>query len=153
MSELCPCKSGEAYADCCEPRHLGSQPADNAEQLMRSRYSAFALGLVNYLIMTLHPSKRQPGEAQSLRQTIENTHWLGLTIIDCKHSQSQSEVEFIAFYQDDPIGQLHERSRFTCEAGRWFYHDGLFLPPQKIAANSLCFCGSGKKFKRCHGQR
>lgn len=118
---------------------------------MRSRYSAFCLGLVDYLIETTHPSKRQPDEREALNRTIAETQWLGLKILAHKQTKDLAEVEFVAFYQDDKIGQLHERSRFSREAGRWYYHDGLFLPPIKLGRNDTCFCGSGKKIKHCHG--
>jgi SEC-C motif-containing protein len=139
------------YRECCQPLHQRNKHAQTAEKLMRSRYSAFCLGLIDYLIETLHPSKRHPTDRDALMQTIRNTKWLGLTIVDHKQAADLAEVEFVAFYDDDPIGQLHERSRFSREAGRWYYHDGLFLPPLKLGRNDSCFCGSGKKFKHCHG--
>jgi SEC-C motif-containing protein len=139
------------YKECCQPLHLNKSVAEDAEKLMRSRYSAFQLGLVDYLLDTLHPSKRHPGERQALQESVNNTQWLGLKILDHKSANNLAEVEFVAFYEDDPVGQLHERSRFTREAGRWFYHDGLFLPAVKLGRNENCFCGSGRKFKQCHG--
>lgn len=117
---------------------------------MRSRYSAFCLGEVDYLLGTLHPSKRQPGEREALMASIQQTQWLGLKILDHKQAGDRAEVEFVAFYEDAPFSQLHERSRFTREAGRWYYHDGLFLPAIKLGRNESCFCGSGKKLKHCH---
>lgn len=150
-SSLCPCNSGLLYKECCQPLHQHTRVAEDAEKLMRSRYSAFQLGLVDYLLETLHPSKRHPGEREALQKSISQTEWLGLKIIDHKEANNLAEVEFVAFYDDDPLGQLRERSRFSREAGRWFYHDGLFLPPLKLGRNEVCFCGSGKKFKQCHG--
>lgn len=150
-SSRCPCNSGLLYKECCQPLHLNKSVAEDAEKLMRSRYSAFQLGLVDYLLDTLHPSKRHPGERQALQESVNNTQWLGLKILDHKSANNLAEVEFVAFYEDDPVGQLHERSRFTREAGRWFYHDGLFLPAVKLGRNENCFCGSGRKFKQCHG--
>jgi len=147
----CPCLSGKNYQNCCEPLHKAERSAETAETLMRSRYSAFCLGLAQYLVETLHPSKRRADEMTALKATIEQTHWLGLKILDHKQANDLAEVEFVAFYQDEVINQLHERSRFTREAGRWFYHDGVFMPDIKLARNEPCFCGSGDKFKRCHG--
>lgn len=148
----CPCLSGKNYQDCCEPLHKAERSAETAERLMRSRYSAFCLGLAHYLLETLHPSKRRSNEITALNISIEQTHWLGLKILDHQQANDLAEVEFVAFYQDDStINQLHERSRFTREAGRWFYHDGVFMPEIKLGRNDVCFCGSGEKFKRCHG--
>jgi SEC-C motif domain protein len=152
-SSLCPCLSGRDYATCCQSLHQQLTVAENAEQLMRSRYSAFCLGLVDYLLATLHPSQHQTGEREALQQSITQTHWLGLKLLDHKQTGDLAEVEFAAFYTDDPFGQLHERSHFVCEAGRWLYHHGDFLPPIKPGRNEACFCGSGKKFKQCHGKR
>lgn len=117
---------------------------------MRSRYSAFFLGEVDYLLDTLHPSKHQPGEREALLESINETQWLGLKVLDHTQTGDRAEVEFVAFYAASPIGQLHERSRFSCEAGQWYYHDGVFLPALKLGRNEPCICGSGKKQKHCH---
>lgn len=119
---------------------------------MRSRYSAFVKHDIDYLLNTLHPDKRQADDRQTLQETCQHTQWLDLKIIDFKAHQNTAEVEFIAFYDENPIGQLHERSRFIFENGRWFYVDGDLLSAEKIPRNANCFCGSGHKFKRCHGR-
>ena len=150
-NHLCPCHSQSMYDECCGLLHQGKQVAINAEQLMRSRYSAFVLHNSIYLQATLHPSQRQPDDLLNLQQTMETTQWLGLTILDHTETGDQAEVDFIAFYVDKPIGQLHERSRFTRQQGQWFYLDGEFLPSTKLGRNENCVCGSGKKLKRCHG--
>jgi len=67
-------------------------------------------------------------------------------------SDSEGVVEFAADYQG---GQLHERSRFLKEEGKWFYLNGDILPPvtaAKVGRNDPCPCGSGKKFKKCCGR-
>lgn len=119
---------------------------------MRSRYSAYCLGEVDYLIKTHHPDKRQEGDSQSLKQSIEETQWLGLKVIRHKPSAQLATVEFIGFYQEEPIGQLHEKSCFIKQDGKWFYVDGDILPSIKLSRNESCFCGSKKKFKKCHGK-
>lgn len=149
---LCPCQSGLTYQDCCAPLHEQTTTAQTAEQLMRSRYAAYVMAKIDYLIETMHPSQRHPDDRAQLQRSIETTQWLGLQIRSHQQQQDQAEVEFIAFYQDNPIGQLHERSYFVRENDRWFYIDGVFLPPVKLGRNDPCFCGSGKKFKRCHDQ-
>jgi len=149
-SKPCPCISGKSYSACCQPLHQGKIAASSAQQLMCSRYSAFCLGNIDYLIQTLHPDKRQADDKTTLAQTIKQTKWLGLKIVAHKNSGLNATVEFIAFYQENPIGQLHEKSNFLKENGQWFYVDGEFLEPIKLSRNELCFCGSGKKLKRCH---
>lgn len=150
VESSCPCCSKQSYKMCCQTFHNGDSTVSSAEQLMRSRYSAFVVGDSSYLIKTLHPDKRQSDDDSLLRQTIEHTNWLGLKIIAHKSSGNNSTVEFVAFYQDDPIGQLHERSHFITHNDQWFYVDGEMLPSIKLSRNNLCFCGSGKKVKRCH---
>ncbi len=121
---------------------------------MRSRYCAFYLRDSQYLFDTLYPAKRQPNEKSLLDKSINDTEWLGLKIVDTdagKSKDSEGKVEFVAFYQGDGIEQLHERSNFKKENDQWFYVDGTHLPPIKIGRNDDCFCGSGKKFKKCHG--
>ena len=89
--------------------------------LMRSRYSAFVLGRVDYLLATWHASTR-PADVS----VDKGTKWLGLevrrhTVIDADHAQ----VEFVARYRiQGRGGRIHELSRFVLEAGRWYYLDG-----------------------------
>ncbi len=137
----CPCGSGQALHDCCG-RYHGGEAAPTAEALMRSRYSAFVLRLSDYLLDTWHASTRP----LNLDISSDDTPWLRLLII----ATEGEHVEFAAFYSG---GQLHERSRFLREEGRWYYLDGEILPPiaEKAGRNAPCPCGSGKKFKRCCG--
>ena len=121
----CPCGTGSAYADCCEPLHLGT-PAATAEALMRSRFSAFALGLNAYLFASWHPSTRPP-QLDLDRDTV----WRRLQIVDTVAGgpgDSEGVVEFRASFRDAAgAGLLHERSRFTREGDRWLYVDGDVL--------------------------
>ncbi len=115
---------------------------------MRSRYSAFCTGNVNYLIATHHPAQRGADDRQTLAQTIAETEWLSLRVL---HS-SESQVEFVAFFKSDNVlAQLHERSNFVRLNGRWVYVDGVHLPPIRLERNDPCWCGRGKKLKQCHG--
>ena len=93
---------------------------------MRSRYSAFALGLVNYIHATLHPKYRDENDLEILRTTINETQWLGLQILDTYKGQLKDlrgEVEFVAKYIDKENfhSELHERSQFKKHKGMWFY--------------------------------
>lgn len=148
-SLLCPCNSNLSYGSCCQLLH-NNKVTHSAEQLMRSRYAAFYMGNIEYLINTIHPSKRQIDDEAVLRQTIEQTSWLGLKIIEHKTTDVDATVEFVAFYEDKPIGQLHERSQFLKKDNYWFYVDGVILAAIKLGRNDICFCGSGKKMKKCH---
>lgn len=119
----CFCGSGEPYATCCGRLHSGAENATSAEALMRSRYSAYVLGLEPYLLATWHASTR-PAALHLAEEA--GTKWLGLEV---KRRQMQdashATVEFVARYRIAGRGhRLHETSRFVCEDGRWLYVDG-----------------------------
>ena len=151
----CPCGRQHSYKDCCGRFHTGQQVATTAEELMRSRYSAFYTSNIDYLIATHHPDKRQAGERASLEQTCRETSWLGLEIVDTSKGTAadlEGVVEFIARYGGVRAGVLRERSRFVKQNGQWFYLDGQQDDGQPRGRNDPCWCGSGKKFKKCHGR-
>ena len=148
-NETCPCGSGKAYAACCGPVHDGS-PAPTAEALMRSRYSAFALGNSAYLLKSWH-SRTRP----SRLDLSDGVVWTGLTVGRSESGGADDKtglVEFIASYRGpEGEGQVREISRFQREGGWWVYRDaqpGTGMAPSR---NAPCPCGSGKKYKRCCG--
>lgn len=116
----CPCGSGETYGNCCAPLHRGEHTAATAEQLMRSRFSAFAVGDTAYLLETWHPGTRPP----SLRLDPE-LRWTRLDVLAASAGSpfhKTGTVEFRAHYrQDGRRGSMHEHSTFTREGGRWVY--------------------------------
>lgn len=95
---------------------------------MRSRYSAFSKGEVDYLISTHYPDRRQPNDRQQLAANISAIEWVALKIVDTAKGTSEDNigtVEFVAtFIENGKIGQLRERSEFIKENGRWFYLQG-----------------------------
>ncbi len=119
----CPCGLPQSYADCCGRYTDGNTPAPNAVALMRSRYTAYTLGLEPYLLATWHPSTRPAAlelDAEPRRK------WLGLQVKCHRESgATHAEVEFVARHK---IGgrawRLHENSRFVREEGQWYYLDG-----------------------------
>jgi len=126
----CPCGAG-AYANCCGLYHAGALPA-SAEKLMRSRYSAYVLGLTDYVQASWHASTRP-----ATLQPDPGTKWLGLEIRRQSQKEDAATVEFVARYRSagrriagrriaGPAHRLHETSRFVREGGRWFYLDGDF---------------------------
>ncbi|NJD07983.1 MAG: zinc chelation protein SecC [Methylococcaceae bacterium] len=148
---LCPCGSGLNLAECCGPYLSGTAAAPTPEALMRSRYTAYALGSGDYLIATWHPSTR-PAQ---LGLEPKATRWLKLEILEAPpHSEDAGEVDFTAdFFAEGSLQTLHETSHFRRESGRWYYLDGKAMwerhkPPGR---NDPCWCGSGKKFKKCCG--
>lgn len=118
----CPCGSGREYGVCCGPVIDDGIPVETAEQLMRSRYTAFALGREEHLWRTWHPRTRPD------RVTIGDVEWTGLAILDVesgKVGDDSGVVEFEARYSGPGgAGSMHERSRFARRGGRWTYVEG-----------------------------
>ena len=151
----CPCGSQQPFLSCCEPYLSGQKPAPTAEALMRSRYTAYVRQNIDYLMATHHPTQRRLSDRTTLRKSMQSTTWLGLTILAAQQGQATDEtgvVEFVARFQAEQPGQIHERSRFQKQKGVWFYLDGEHLPPVEPKRNEPCWCGSGKKYKQCHGK-
>lgn len=122
----CPCGTGLAYAECCGRLHDGTATAATAEQLMRSRYSAFAVGDAGYLLATWHPATR-PDELE----LDDDVRWIGLEVLATTGGSllaADGAVEFRASYlRHGRPGAQHENSRFVRDGGRWRYLDGVSL--------------------------
>jgi SEC-C motif-containing protein len=123
LSDPCPCGSGPPYAGCCGRLHAGAAQAETAEQLMRSRYAAYAVGDLDYVFRTWHPRTRP--DALEPDPTLT---WTGLDVLDVAGGgagDETGEVEFDAHYdRGGTAGVRHERSRFERRRGRWVYVDG-----------------------------
>ena len=131
MKTVLPCPCGHAdYANCCEVWHLG-RPAPSPELLMRSRYSAYALGLKDYVLDTWHVSTRP----ETLDDDVSSAQqrWQSLKIYRSEISADGQSgvVEFLAIYKvNGRAYRLHEVSQFVWQDGRWYYLNGEF--PDKI---------------------
>ena len=119
----CPCGGG-AYGDCCGPVVAGDAAA-TAEQLMRSRFTAFALGHARHVRDSWHPST-----APASVDLDDGLRWDRLDIVRTDEGQPgdrRGVVEFVASWHDPRTGEsgrLHEVSRFRFALGRWYYLDG-----------------------------
>ena len=126
--QTCPCSRDTPYSGCCQPLHLGKLRAQTAEQLMRSRYSAYALKIIDYLVDTTHPDKRSQSLAQSISAWAERVKFYRLEIISTQLglvTDKIGKVEFIAHYRQEGVNhQLHELSRFRRFREHWVYLDG-----------------------------
>jgi SEC-C motif-containing protein len=126
FSGNCPCLSGEQYSDCCGRFHRGEVEAPTAEQLMRSRYSAFVVHDAGYLLRTWHPDTR-PVELE----LDPEMDWRRLDIVSTSRGgplDSEGTVEFKAhFRHDGDRGVHHEGSRFLRVDRRWYYLDAALL--------------------------
>ncbi|MBX3189956.1 MAG: hypothetical protein KF819_23225 [Labilithrix sp.] len=125
----CPCRSGARYKACCGPIHGGARAA-TPEALMRSRFSAFALGLGDYLVDTLareHADRALPREAlaRELAQIRDRRRFMGLEIRESRESGDEGWVTFHArVFEKGKDVSFAERSRFVREDGAWRYASG-----------------------------
>jgi SEC-C motif-containing protein len=162
-NELCPCGSGKTYGECCGPFITGkSQPA-TAEQLMRSRYSAYEKHEIAYIIDTCTVREgEQRADPEETRRWSEESKWLGLTILRTEkgtENDTEGVVEFSAEYVRKGLKDVHrEKALFKKVNGRWLYDEGSLIPTtivraeKKVGRNEKCPCGSGKKYKQCCGR-
>ncbi|KLV09135.1 hypothetical protein ABT56_02770 [Photobacterium aquae] len=163
----CPCGSTLTLAQCCQPIHHDPSLAIQPAQLMRARYCAHVLGLVDFVVDTYHPSCHAEQHREAIAESVDS-EWLGLEVISNEIAPSgEGFVEFNAYYRDGKEEYcLHERSRFLHEEhngkAQWFYIDGEYPEPaepeapqpatsNKVGRNDPCPCGSGKKHKKCCG--
>lgn len=120
----CYCGNSISFQDCCKPYIKGSKGAPTAETLMRSRYSAFAIGAADYLMNTTHSSKRKLHNKSEILAWSQSNQWLRLEIL----AVTETTVTFNAYYLDENLkAQIHyEHSTFKLENGKWFYVDGEY---------------------------
>ncbi|MEP4077024.1 YchJ family protein [Haloferula sp.] len=125
---LCPCKSRMKYGVCCMPFHHRKAKPSTAEQLMRSRYSAYFFRLVDYLVETTHPDTRKPGLRKELTKMVPQVNWANLEVVATAKGEKEDKtgkVEFVAnFFVNGEPEELHEVSRFKRYKGDWKYLDG-----------------------------
>lgn len=153
MPEIpCPCGQGE-YAQCCQPLHTAQAKAQSAEQLMRSRYSAFARHEIDYIVQTTALGQQQALDVPAIANWSKSNQWLRLEVVQADENldKTHAQVEFKAHYHDGKQAHVHhEVSHFVKQNGAWFFLDpttGL-----KTTMKQSCICGSGKKFKQCCAQ-
>lgn len=153
MSEQpCPCGLG-SYSSCCQPLHLGQKKALTAQQLMRSRYSAFALQEIDYIVKTTALGQQSSLDAQAIFQWSRENRWLKLEIVQTneKLDKNHALVEFKAHYNDGKNTQIHhEISHFVKFQDIWYFLDPTL--DQQFTMKQPCICGSGKKIKQCCSQ-
>ena len=115
MTDTCPCGTGRSFAGCCGPLLSAGRLADTAEELMRSRYTAYVLGDREHLWRTWDPRTR-PAEPYLGEQS-----WTGLQVGEVLGGGPGDDVGVVSFVASYAGGRLSERSRFTRRGGRWFY--------------------------------
>jgi len=160
MNETCPCGSGRDYTECCGPVISGAKKAQTAEALMRSRYSAYAKGAIDYILKSC--VEDEGIDPQATRDWSEKADWKGLRILRTEKggpSDTEGIVEFVASYVMDGLKDEHrETARFVKKDGTWLYDSGevktatVVRAGPKVGRNDPCPCGSGKKYKQCCGK-
>ncbi len=129
MSRPCPCTSKHPYDRCCGPYHSGSKVPETAEQLMRSRFSAYALGKADYLITTRPEAKRAEENREELAAYCKSVQAVGLKIVAKEKGGKDDDTGIVTFHaslQSNGRRTLHiETSTFARENGRWVYVDGV----------------------------
>lgn len=152
----CPCGQGQ-YANCCQPLHLRLKIANTAEQLMRSRYSAFALQQIDYILQTTALGQQTALDREAIADWSQSNDWLKLEVIQHqpKVDKTHALVEFKAHYCDKNQGEKqqhihHEISHFVLHQQQWYFLDPTL--DIQVTMKQPCICGSGKKFKQCCAQ-
>lgn len=158
---FCPCGSNLAYHECCQPFHASIKTPETAEQLMRSRYSAFVSQKIDYIIETTVPAQQNFLDRKAIADWAKDTNWAGLEILNFnpKVDKNHASVEFKAYFTLLEKGEIkqnfhHERSYFV-KIGKDNHTKWYFLDPTvllDISQKQPCICGSGEKFKRCCGK-
>ena len=150
MNHLCPCGSARPLPDCCARHHAGT-PAANAESLMRSRYSAYALGQIDYLLRTTLPTQQASLDREAISAWSRQSEWLGLEVSSAEQipgTPAHAWVTFTARWRDADGEHAHqERSAFVQLGDSWYFIDPTV--PLKAGRNDPCPCTSGQKFKKC----
>jgi len=159
----CPCTSGKQYAECCEPIISQQQAAATAEQLMRSRYSAYVLGHVDWIIESQSPDGRAHVDHNATKEWSERAEWHRMEVLEVQQGgedDTEGLVDFKAYYtiNGEDI-EHHEIASFRKEDDVWYFVDGVEVKPRpfrrldkKVGPNEKCPCGSEKKFKKCCGK-
>lgn len=161
-TQNCPCTSGKTFEKCCQPILKGSQKAKTAEDLLRARYSAFVVGEIDFILASHHSETRSEVDRKEIEEWSRTATWKGLEVLQKEAGGEKDTTGVLIFhakYATDGEDQNHyERSVFEKENGEWKFHDaqplrtGPYVREEpKVGRNDPCTCGSGKKFKKCHG--
>lgn len=124
-TDTCWCKSGKPYQACCKVFIELNELPTTAEQLMRSRYTAYALEKAGYIVDTSHPRVRHLYSKRSILQWARENEWIGLEIVN----SDEFTVEFKAYFKDieNQVNCHHEFSTFEKLGSKWYYVSGEYI--------------------------
>lgn len=124
-TNTCFCGFPDDYANCCGKVHANIANATTAEQLMRSRYSAFVLANGNYLMQSHHSSTRPLKDKKAIIKWAKSITWVKLEIIAKTRGNDQDEEGTVTFdayyYENGKLEVIHEKSVFKKENTHWTY--------------------------------
>ena len=127
---------------------------------MRARYSAFVTGAIDFVVDSTHSSTQKEIDRSFITEWSQSSTWKGLEILETKAINDDTAlVSFEARYEQGGKEQNHrEKSLFEREDGKWRFVTGDELKNPTVryeqprpGRNDPCPCGSGKKYKKCHG--
>lgn len=129
MNKLCPCGSNRPCQECCDLIISAKKEAETCEELMRSRYVAFTMANVDYLMHSHHSKTRQVKESRNIKKWAASVQWMGLVILNTEAGEANDNigyVEFRALYLEaGQMQQIHEKSLFRRENHKWVYVSGI----------------------------
>jgi SEC-C motif-containing protein len=133
MKQNCPCGSTKSFAECCQRLHDGASAA-SPEELMRARYSAFAVKNIEFVRDTTDPQSILEFDLAATREWADNSEFFKLEILRATDEGNKGTVEFKAHFRllkgGDGKDQVHhEVAKFRKQAGTWYFRDGRLVNP------------------------
>ena len=128
MNFTCKCGSNKDYSDCCGIYIDGLKLPETPEQLMRSRYTAYATANIDYIVKTMQGKPLEGYDRQDAALWAQKVVWQKLEVLNSTIQKDKGFVEFKAYYNDasqDIV--LHENSEFERKNGQWYYTDGQII--------------------------
>jgi SEC-C motif-containing protein len=160
---VCPCGSGRPPSDCCAPYLEGKSSPPTAEALMRARYCAYVAANVDFIERTQAKDTREAFDREATTRWAKDSEWKGLEIVsveDGGERDTTGVVRFVAqFIQQGKSFRHEEIAEFRKDGGAWLFVEGKLPKGEpyvktgpELGRNDPCHCGSGKKYKKCHGR-
>ncbi|AUR51314.1 YchJ family protein [Aquella oligotrophica] len=128
MSFKCKCGSNKDYQVCCGIYINDNKLPDTPEQLMRSRYTAYTMANIDYIVKTMQGKPLVAYDQKESTLWAQSVIWQKLEVLNSSMNNDQGVVEFKAYYNDANRNViLHEISQFRRKDGRWYYIDGEII--------------------------